>query len=109
VGRWPCEVSRRAYLGPMSLVTIYTKKDCPYSRGAKALLGRMGIDYEDIDVTHDKRRLLEMMERANGGISVPQIFIAGHHIGGLSELTRLQQRGDLASMVGNQDSMPSPS
>ncbi|ATB34125.1 glutaredoxin 3 [Melittangium boletus] len=93
----------------MSLVTLYTKKDCPYSRGAKALLNQMGIHYEDIDVTYDKRRLLEMMERSNGGISVPQIFIAGHHIGGFSELTRLQQRGDLTALLGGQEPAPSPS
>jgi glutaredoxin 3 len=93
----------------MSLVTLYTKKDCPYSQSAKALLRGMGIDYEDIDVTHDNRRLLEMMERSNGGISVPQIFIAGHHIGGFSELARLQQQGMLAGMLGGQDAVPSPS
>jgi len=94
----------------MSLVTLYTKKDCPYSRGAKALLTRMGIDYEDIDVTQDKRRLLEMVQRSDGGISVPQIFIAGRHIGGFAELSQLYQRGELTALVGGgQEGIPSPS
>ncbi len=97
-------------LESMSLVTLYTKQDCPYSRKARELLRGLGIDYEDIDVTHDKRRLLQMMERSNGGISVPQVFIAGHHIGGYSELRQLQARGDLMTLLGGgRDAVPSPS
>ncbi len=56
---------------------------------AKALLERKGVAYEEIDVLEDTSRRDEMVKRAHGGTTVPQIFIDGAHIGGSDELVAL--------------------
>jgi glutaredoxin 3 len=92
----------------MSPVTLYTKTYCAYSKRAKALLSEKGVDFEDIDVTEDEARFAEMVERTGGGTTVPQIFIAGRHIGGCSELMELDERGELDSLLGTGDAASSP-
>jgi glutaredoxin 3 len=92
----------------MSLVTLYTKTYCPYSKKAKALLRDLGVEFEDIDVTEDEARFAEMVERASGGRTVPQIFIAGRHIGGFTDLAGLHQRGELDALLNSGDSASSP-
>ncbi|WNG37332.1 glutaredoxin 3 [Archangium violaceum] len=82
----------------MAPVTLYTKTYCGYSKRAKALLSDKGVDFEDIDVTEDEARFTEMVERTGGGTTVPQIFIAGRHIGGFTELAELDERGELDSL-----------
>jgi glutaredoxin 3 len=93
----------------MSLVTLYTKTYCAYSKRAKALLSEKGVNFEDIDVTEDEARFAEMVERTGGGTTVPQIFIAGRHIGGCSELMELDERGELDALLGTGDVVSHPS
>jgi glutaredoxin 3 len=78
---------------PMPEILIYTKDWCSYCRAAKDLLRQLGYAYTDIDVTHDSVRLQEMLGRAAGRTSVPQIFIDGHGIGGYSDLSALVREG----------------
>ncbi len=92
----------------MKPVTLYTKTYCPYSKQAKALLTHLGIDFDDNDVTEDEGRFAEMVERSGGGTTVPQIFIAGRHIGGFNELAALHERGELQSMLGGEGAAASP-
>ena len=92
----------------MNPVTLYTKTYCGYSKRAKALLSEKGVDFEDIDVTQDQARFAEMVERSGGGTSVPQIFIAGRHIGGCSELMELDERGELDGLLGVGDGAAHP-
>ncbi|QRK06807.1 glutaredoxin 3 [Archangium violaceum] len=92
----------------MAPVTLYTKTYCGYSKRAKALLSDKGVDFEDIDVTEDEARFSEMVERTGGGTTVPQIFIAGRHIGGLTELAEFDERGELDSLRGGESPATSP-
>jgi len=93
----------------MSLVTLYTKQDCPYSQAARTLLSDQGIEFEDIDVTEDTSLFAKMVEHSGGNTTTPQIFIAGRHIGGFADLARFQQQGGLVSLSSTQPGVPSPS
>ncbi len=93
----------------MAHVTLYTKQGCPYSEEARTLLREQGIPFEDIDVTDDPSLFARMVERSGGHTTVPQVFVVGRHIGGLSELTRFQQQGGFGSFPGAQPEIPSPS
>ena len=59
----------------MPPIEIYTTRYCPYCHAAKALLKRKGVAFTEIDVSGDQERRREMVERANGRCTVPQIFI----------------------------------
>ena len=76
----------------MPLIEIYTTRYCPYCHAAKALLKRKGVDFTEIDLGRDWERRNEMIERANGGMTVPQIFIGATHVGGCDELHALDAR-----------------
>ena len=78
----------------MPKITIYTTNYCGYCFRAKALLNRKGAPFEEIDVSDPALRRV-MMERANGGRTVPQIFIGERHVGGSDELHELDRRGQL--------------
>jgi glutaredoxin 3 len=80
-------------------VEIYTTRYCPYCQSAKALLTRKGIDFTEIDVTGDPQGRGRMIERANGRMTVPQIFIGGAHIGGSDELHALDRGGKLDPLL----------
>ena len=84
----------------MSTIEVYTKFLCPYCTRAKALLDRKGAEYREIDVTMDRAGFAAMVERANGGRTVPQIFIDGRHIGGSDDLAALDARGGLDPLLG---------
>jgi glutaredoxin 3 len=79
----------------MARVTIYTTNFCPYCVQAKRLLGERTIAYDEIDVASDDDKRAEMMERAGGLRTVPQIFIDDEHVGGYTELRALADRGGL--------------
>jgi glutaredoxin 3 len=79
----------------VALVEIYSTMICPYCARAKSLLGRKGVKYTEIDVMADPARREEMLRRAGGRTSVPQIFINGEHIGGSDDLHALDREGRL--------------
>lgn len=83
----------------MADVTIYTTMMCPYCYRAKGLLEKKGVSFTEIDVgmAPDKRR--EMMNRAHGGHTVPQIFIGETHVGGCDDLYALEAQGKLDPML----------
>jgi glutaredoxin 3 len=83
----------------MSSVEIYTARFCPYCSAAKALLKRKGVSYSEIDVSSDFERREEMVQRANGRMTVPQIFISTTHVGGSDELHALERAGRLDSLL----------
>ena len=66
----------------MPKVEIYTKMFCPYCVRAKRLLADKGVDFEEIDITMGGPRRAEMIQRANGRTTVPQIFIGDAHVAG---------------------------
>jgi len=83
----------------MPPVDIYTTRWCPYCAMAKALLKRKGVVFTEIDVSGDDSRRHEMIERANGRYTVPQIFIGPVHVGGSDELQALERAGKLDLML----------
>lgn len=89
----------------MPPVEIYTTSYCGYCRMAKALLKRKGVAFSEIDVGSDWERRDEMIERAQGRMTVPQIFIGDLHVGGSEELHALERAGKLdALLTGNEAS-----
>ncbi|MCG7874147.1 MAG: glutaredoxin 3 [Candidatus Thiodiazotropha lotti] len=72
----------------MNHIEIYSTNQCPWCNRAKSLLQAKGLDYEEIDVSSDQARLVEMVERS-GRRTVPQIFIDDIAIGGFDELSKL--------------------
>lgn len=85
----------------MKPVEIYTTSTCPYCVAAKRLLNRKGAAFTEIDVGRDPSRREEMTRRANGGRTVPQIFIAGQHVGGCDDIHALDHAGKLDPMLAD--------
>ena len=83
----------------MARVEIYTKFLCPYCTRAKKLLGEKGVDFEEYDITTDSHKRAEMMQRANGRYTVPQIFIDNRHVGGSDDLAALEREGQLDPLL----------
>jgi glutaredoxin 3 len=76
-------------------VTLYVTPICPYCVRAKALFNKLGIEYQTIDVSATPELRQEMMTRAGGKTSVPQIFIDDIHIGGCDDLYEQYNEGKL--------------
>lgn len=81
-------------------VEIYTKWGCPYCVRAKALLESKGVDFVEYDVTMGGPKRAEMVERAPGAMTLPQIFINGAPVGGSDDLAALEAQGKLDPMLG---------
>ncbi len=86
----------------MPKVEIYTKSWCPYCARAKEHLDFKGVRYEEIDVTTDSFREMEMVNRS-GRHTVPQIFINDHHLGGNDDLLAAEASGRLDQLLYNQE------
>jgi glutaredoxin 3 len=82
----------------MAKVRMYTSQQCPYCIGAKVLLRRKGVSFEEIDVGTDPS-LREKMIEESGRRTLPQIFINGTPIGGFEELRALDQEGQLDCLL----------
>ncbi len=87
----------------MPQIVVYTKSFCSYCSWAKNLLAAKGMEWEEINVSTDQARFSEMIERANGRMTAPQIFIGDLHIGGFEELAALDTRGELDSLLNPDD------
>jgi glutaredoxin 3 len=83
----------------MAIVEIYTSAFCGYCHRAKRLLQSKGVAFTEVDVMGDPLKRREMIERANGRTSVPQIFIDGRHVGGCDDLYALERAGKLSPML----------
>lgn len=79
----------------MARIEIYTSPMCPYCWRAKRLLNQKGVDFTEVDLWREPGRRSEMLGRADGRTSVPQIFIDGRGIGGCDDLFALDARGEL--------------
>ncbi|MEM7043353.1 MAG: glutaredoxin 3 [Pseudomonadota bacterium] len=83
----------------MSKVEVYTTPMCPYCWRAKRLLDGKKVAYTEINLWSERDRRQEMVERAGGRTSVPQIFIDDQSIGGSDELAALEQSGELDRLL----------
>src|SRR6201988_4944248 len=86
----------------MPPIVIYTTPICPYCHAAKELLERKGAVYTEINVMGDASKRREMIERAHGRMTVPQIFIGDTHVGGCDDLYALDQAGGLDPLLNGQ-------
>lgn len=80
-------------------VELFTSPICPYCVRAKSLLERKGIKYQEIDVSKDTQLREDVMKRAGGRTSVPQIFINDYHVGGADDLYALDSSGKLDELL----------
>ncbi len=83
----------------MPPVTIYTKAWCPYCSAAKDLLEEKGVAFDEIEITGKPALRDEMMAKAGGRSTVPQIFIGARHVGGCDDLYALDSRGELDTLL----------
>lgn len=83
----------------MAKVEIYTKAFCPYCSRAMRLLGSKGVEPVEYDITLGGPQRGEMIQRAGGRTTVPQVFIDGRHIGGSDDLAALDARGGLDPLL----------
>ena len=83
----------------MPKVVLYTKDYCGFCARAKELLNSKGVEFTEIDVTHDAVLQAEMIKRS-GRRTVPQIFIDGRHVGGFDDLAALDAAGRLDPLLG---------
>lgn len=83
----------------MQTVEIYTSPTCGYCHMAKRLLASKGVSFSETDVASQPEKRAEMMQRANGGRTVPQIFIGGKHVGGSDDLHALERAGKLDALL----------
>ena len=83
----------------MNPVVIYTSPLCGYCHAAKRLLTQKGVSFSEINVSGDPERRQEMMRRANGRHTVPQIFIGESHVGGYDDIAALERNGRLDPLL----------
>lgn len=83
----------------MAPVTIYTRQFCGYCLAAKRLLDRKGVTYVEVDATGAPELRQEMIQRANGRATFPQVFVGETHVGGCDDLHDLESRGGLDPLL----------
>lgn len=83
----------------MASVVIYTRQFCGYCSAAKKLLDTKGVTYQEHDATYTPEVRQEMIKRANGRSTFPQIFINEHHVGGCDDLQALERAGELDALL----------
>lgn len=83
----------------MATVEIFTKAFCPYCTRAMRLLASKGVLPDEVDITMGGPRRAEMIQRAGGRTTVPQVFIDGRHIGGSDDLAALDAAGGLDPLL----------
>jgi glutaredoxin 3 len=83
----------------MASIDIYTIRYCPYCQDAKELLSSKGVSFNEIDVSGNREARSQMIERANGRSTFPQIFIGATHVGGCDDLYALEAAGKLDPLL----------
>jgi glutaredoxin 3 len=83
----------------MAEVVIYTRDFCYYSDAARELLTRKGVEFKEINATGNRELRLEMIEKANGASTFPQVFIGDTHVGGCDDLYALEDAGQLDALL----------
>ena len=83
----------------MAEVVIYTRDFCYYSDAARDLLTRKGVAFTEINASGNRELRAQMIERANGGSTFPQVFIGATHVGGCDELYALEEASELDALL----------
>lgn len=82
-------------------VTIYTTPLCGYCHAAKRLLATKGVGFNEIDLYQHPEKREEMLARANGRHTVPQIFAGNAHLGGYDDIAAMDRQGKLDAALEN--------
>ena len=85
----------------MAAIEIYTIRYCPYCQEAKELLSRKGVAFHEIDASGNRDVRKQMIERANGRSTFPQIFIGATYVGGCDDLYALEEAGKLDPLLAH--------
>lgn len=83
----------------MNTVTLYSKNTCPFCVKAKMLLQKLGAEFMEINIENDEAKRNEMLSKAQGRTTVPQIFIGSLHVGGCDDLFALHDEGKLEDLL----------
>ena len=83
----------------MKKITVYSGPLCAFCDAAKRLLVRNNLDYKEIDISTDPSLMDEMIKKADGKRTIPQIFFEDHHVGGYQELRELEKNGTLINSL----------
>ncbi len=83
----------------MQTVELYSKNTCGFCHAAKRLLTSKGVSFSEVDIGKKPEKRAEMIQRANGGRTVPQIFIGKTHVGGCDQLFALESAGKLDALL----------
>jgi glutaredoxin 3 len=86
-------------MGPGPEVVLYTTSWCGWCRRARQLFTDKGVAFTDIDVEQVPGAREEMRSRTGGRSSVPQVFVAGRHLGGYDETRALDEKGELDRLL----------
>ena len=83
----------------MKIITMYTGPMCNFCDAAKRLFARNNLTYKEIDISTKDGLRDEMIKKANGKRTIPQIFFDNLHIGGYQELRALEKNGELNNLL----------
>ena len=83
----------------MKIITMYTGPMCNFCEAAKRLFSRNNLKYREIDISLKDGLRDEMIKKANGKRTIPQIFFDDRHVGGYQELRELEKKGELLNLV----------
>jgi|TARA_Y100000817_G_scaffold114048_1_gene89326 glutaredoxin 3 len=83
----------------MKNVTMYSGPACNFCDAAKRLLARNNIEYKEINIATEDGAVDEMIKKANGKRTIPQIFFDDHHVGGYTELRALEKENKLNDLL----------
>ena len=83
----------------MKIITMYTGPMCNFCDAAKRLLARNNLKYNEIDISSKEGLMDEMINKANGKRTIPQIFFDDNHVGGYQELRALEKSGELKNLI----------
>ena len=83
----------------MKQITMYSGPSCNFCDAAKRLLSRNNLEYNEIDISTEGGLIDEMIKKANGKRTIPQIFFDDHHVGGYVELRELEKNGKLKNIL----------
>ena len=83
----------------MKDIIMYTGPMCNFCEAAKRLLSRNNLEFKEIDISIKDNIRDEMIKKANGKRTIPQIFFDDHHVGGYVELRELEKTGELNNLL----------
>ena len=96
---WSGKNINNTYIQVVKNITMYTGPLCNFCDAAKRLLLRNNLEFNEIDISTKSGLMDEMIKKANGKRTIPQIFFDDNHVGGYQELRALEKSGELKNLI----------